>query len=196
MRRWLFNVQLLLWVPSDHLWALPDPSHCCWSYPAIANSTDRNAPWGQRSLPWGPTDQPWGQTTPALRRSSSTGLRTTSTRGTDNHPSQRLKCWSAAQLFATAYQPIWQVGSAPVISCGWGDGWQGNHCSRFCESNTLPKMLYLWKYSKLHRNIPGGPKGQYPNIFVGHFGQQKIMWQQMTKFIARSCCGMHSLLEH
>ena len=90
MRRWPFNVQLLLWVPSDHLWALPDPSHCCWSYPAISNSTDRNAPWGQRSLPWGPTDQPWGQTTPALRRSSSTGLRTTSTRGTDNHPSQRL----------------------------------------------------------------------------------------------------------
>ena len=63
MRRWPFNVQLLLWVPSDHLWALPDPSHCCWSYPAISTAhhqTQRTAthPEGRGLCPGAPPTSP------------------------------------------------------------------------------------------------------------------------------------------
>ena len=160
------------------------------------NSTDRNAPWGQRSLPWGPADQPWGQTTPALRRSS-TGLRTTSTRGTDNHPSQRLmlicrtivrNCLSANLTGGLGSCHLvwmrWWMARKPLLEILWVE-----HIAKDVISVEIFKVAS--QYSRW-----SGRLGQYPNIFVGHFGQQKIMWQQMAKFIAISCCRMCSLLEH
>ena len=149
---------------------------------------DRNAPWGQRSLPWGPADQPSGQTTPALRRSSSTGLRTTSTRGTDIHPSQRLMliCRTIVRNCLSA-NLTGGLGSCHLVWMRW-----------WMAGKPLLEILRVEHIAKdiVSVDIFGGGGGAegWDNIpiflleILDDILSAKIMWQQMTKFIARSWC--------